>query len=683
MSRIDQTGLRVPQKANSFQARRIEGREWWLWGFAVTITLALTAGIIFLTFGAQHGGFSQSYQTELREWVRALTALVLMFDIYTLYQHLQLQRVRRQLAERNHLFQLISENAADMIAVVDREGNRLYNSPAYQKVLGYSADELKAGSSFDQIHPSDRERVIQASAKAFKTGNPQRLEYRMLHSDGVWRILESTASAVCDDQGEVQELVIVNRDITDRKRAEEMLKHNAFYDGLTDLPNRALFADRLQHAVKRAQRHTDYRFAVLLVDVDGFKLINDSLGHSAGDELLIQISKRLRANFRDSDTLSRSEDLAQSGEDALARLGGDEFTVLLEDVHDPSDAIRVGERMQSRLAAPFELKGQQLVITASIGVVSSASSYSTAEEMLRDAEIAMYRAKQAGKGRCEVFDPTMHSTAVMRLRLETDLRRGIENGEMAVYYQPIVSVVTGKITGFEALSRWLPRSGPVSPADFIPIANETGLILAINNALMRDACHQVLAWQSQFRCDPPLSISVNITQKQFVESELAREIAAVLKETGISPGALNLEITETITMEHPDRALSILSDIKSLGVGLSVDDFGTGYSSLSRLPRLPVDALKIDRVFISDMNTNHENYEIVRLIIALAHNIGLKVVAEGTEREEQIAELRRLNCQFAQGFLYSPPVSPENALGLLKRNYGESFVNRAPFAAHD
>lgn len=675
MSISDQRDLRISQKSSSFQARRIEGREWWLWGFAVTITLALTAGIIFLTFGRQHGGLPELYGGDLREWVRALAALVLLFDIYTLYQQFQLQRVRRQLAEQGHLFQLISENAADMIAVVDKNGNRIYNSPAYQKILGYPADELKAGGSFDQIHPADRELVIQASAKAFKTGNPQRLEYRMGHRDGSWRILESTASAVCDDRGEVQELVIVNRDITDRKRAEEMLEHNAFYDGLTDLPNRALFVDRLQHAVKRARRHMDYRFAVLLVDIDGFKLINDSLGHSAGDELLLLIANRLRANFRDTDTLARREGAAQLGEDALARLGGDEFTVLLEDIRNPSDAIRVAERIQEKLAVPFEVKGQQLVISAGIGVASSAASYSTAEELLRDAEIAMYRAKQAGNGRCEVFDPAMHSAAVVRLQLETELRRGIENGELAVYYQPIVSLVTGKITGFEALSRWLRPGGLVSPADFIPIADETGLIMAINRMLMRDACQQLLTWQSWFRCDPPLSMSVNISPRQFVESEMANEIASVLKETGIVPDTLNLEITETITMEDADRALSVLNDIKSLGVRLSVDDFGTGYSSLSRLPRFPVDALKIDRVFISDMNTNRENHEIVRLIIALAHNIGLKVVAEGTEREEQIAELRRLNCEFAQGFLYSPAVSSQAALELLMRSYGGSSAS--------
>jgi diguanylate cyclase (GGDEF)-like protein len=495
----------------------------------------------------------------------------------------------------------------------------------------------------------------------------------MRHIDGSWRILESTASAVSTENGEVQGLVIVNRDITDRKRAEEMLQHNALFDTLTDLPNRALFADRLQHALVRAQRHREYRFAVLFIDVDEFKVINDSLGHSAGDELLLQIANRLIANFRDTDTLARPADSPQPAENGLARLGGDEFTVLLEDIRDPSDAIRVAQRVQSKLAGPFEVKGQQLVIGASIGVASSNSSYSSAEEVIRDAEIAMYRAKRAGKARCEVFDPAMHSTAVVRLKLETDLRRALENGELIAYYQPIISLATGKITGFEALSRWLRPEGVVPPSEFIPVADETGLIVPLSRITMREACRQLRSWQSLFGSDPPLSMSVNISPRQFAEPELARQISAVLDDTGVEPSALDLEITETIAMKDADRAFSVLSELKSLGVNLSVDDFGTGYSSLSRLPRFPVDALKIDRVFISDMTTNHENSEIVRLIISLAHNIGLKVVAEGTEREDQIAELKRLGCEMAQGFLYSPPVTPNAAMELLKRSYENSL----------
>ncbi len=319
---------RSPRKT-PLRTRQIEGREWWLWGFAVAVTLALTAGIVFLTFFGDHAETTAPYWTDLREWVRGLAALVLLFDIYTMYQHLQLQRVRRQLAERDELFQLITENAADMIAVVDVAGYRLYNSPAYEKVLGYSMEELNSSSSIDQIHPLDRERVLQAAAKARATGQGQRLEYRMRHKDGSWRILESTASIIQTAAGETERLVIVNRDITERKRAEEMLVHSSFHDGLTDLPNRALFVDRLQHAVTRARRHSDSKFAVLFVDIDEFKVVNDSLGHAAGDELLIQIAKRLVGCFRETDTIGRSGGIdSRPGDDGLARLGGDEFTVL-------------------------------------------------------------------------------------------------------------------------------------------------------------------------------------------------------------------------------------------------------------------------------------------------------------------------------------------------------------------
>ena len=657
--------LRTPQ---------IEGREWWLWGFAVTVTLALTAGIVFLTFFGDHAETNAPYWTDLREWVRGLAAFVLLFDIYTMYQHLQLQRVRRQLADRDELFQLITENAADMIAVVDGAGRRLYNSPAYQKVLGYSAVELSSGSSIDQIHSSDRERVLQAAAKARATGQGQRLEYRMRHKDGSWHILESTASPIQNAEGGIERLVIVNRDITERKRAEEMLAHSSFHDGLTDLPNRALFVDRLQHAVTRARRHSDYKFAVLFVDIDEFKVVNDSLGHSAGDELLIQIAQRLTACFRETDTIARPGTIdSRPSHEGLARLGGDEFTVLLEDVFKPSDAIRVAQRIQEKLATLFEIKGQRIVIAASIGIASSSGVYGEAEEMLRDAEIAMYRAKRAGKARCEVFDPAMHSSAVRRLKLETDLRLGLERGELIVYYQPIVSLSSGKITGFEALSRWPHPDGMISPAEFIPVADETGLILPLNRAVVLEACRQLRSWQSQFDCDPPLTMSVNISPKQFAQPELARDIGEMLKETGVSPDAINLEIMETIAMGDADRALAVLSELKALGVRLSIDDFGTGYSSLSRLPRFPVDALKIDRVFISNMNTDHDSHEIVRLIIMLAHSVRLKVVAEGTETEEQITILKRLNCEMAQGFLYSPPVDRKAAFGLLLRSHEEVF----------
>jgi PAS domain S-box-containing protein len=664
--------LATPSRRTTLpRSHQIEGREWWLWAFAVTVTVALTAGIVFLTFSEDQAGAAAQYWSDPKGWVRGLAALVLLFDIYTVYQHLQLQRIRRELADRDELFQLITENAADMIAVVDGDGHRLYNSPAYEKVLGYSAEELSSSSSIDQIHPSDRERVTEAAAKARATRRGQRLEYRMRHKDGGWRILESTASPIQTAAGS-DRLVIVNRDITERKRAEEMLAHNAFHDGLTDLPNRVLFVDRLQHALLRARRHSDYKFAVLFVDIDEFKVVNDSLGHSVGDELLVEVARRLSVSFRDTDTIARSADAGNLGSqpgDSLARLGGDEFTVLLEDVFEPSDAIRVAQRIQEKLAVPFVIAKQQIVISSSIGVVLSSNSYSAPEDLLRDAELAMYRAKRTGKARCAVFDPAMHSSAVRRLTLETDLRRGLERGEIIVYYQPIVSLQSGKIAGFEALSRWRRPEGLVSPAEFIPVADQTGLILPINRALMRDAFQQLKVWQSQFSCDPPLAISVNISSRQFVEADLAEVIGGIIEQTATDPGTVHLEITETIAMGDADQAFKVLLQLKALGIHLSIDDFGTGYSSLSRLPRFPVDALKIDRVFIAQMNHDRDSYEIVRLIIMLAHNMGLKVVAEGCETEQQVAEIKRLGCEMAQGYLYSPPVAPEAAFGLLLRSY--------------
>jgi len=672
MQRLSEDASIRNQEGTRLGPRQIEGREWWLWGFAVTVTLLLTAGIVFLALGEQAAN-NAAYWSDLREWVRGLAALVLLFDIYTMYQHMQLQQVRRQLAERDDLFQLITENAADMIAVVDSNGRRLYNSPAYQKVLGYSNEELSSSLSFDQIHPSDRERVLQAAEKVHRTGRGQSLEYRMRHKDGSWRILESTANAIQNETGEAQRLVIVNRDITDRKRAETKLAHNSLHDGLTDLPNRDLFLDRLQHALSRARRHADYKFAILFVDIDEFKVVNDSLGHTAGDELLIEISRRLTASFRETDTVARPEAADSSDwwtvSDGIARLGGDEFTVLLEDVFNPSDAIRVAQRIQDKLAMPFELRAHQVVITASIGAALSSNSYARAEDLLRDAEIAMYRAKRAGKAHCEVFDTAMHAAAARRLQLESDLRHGIERGELIVYYQPIVTLKSGKIAGFEALSRWQRPEGIVSPAEFIPVADETGLILPINRALLLEACQQLQSWQSQLRCQPPLVMSVNVAPKQFAHARLAEEIGAVLEQTGVIPNTVNLEIMETIAMGDADRALAVLAELKDLGVRLSIDDFGTGHSSLSRLARFPVDALKIDRVFISRMTADRDSHEIIRLIILLAHSIGLKVVAEGTETEEQISELKRLDCDMAQGFFYSPAVEPTAALELLRCNH--------------
>jgi PAS domain S-box-containing protein len=660
-------------KPISVEMQRTESRESWLWAFAAAVILALTFGIVSFTFPWFGWEANAHYWFDLKEWVRGLAALVLLFNVYTMYQHVQLSRIRRQLAERDQLFKLISENTVDMIALVDSQGHRLYNSPAYTRVLGYSSDELKSTSSFEQIHPDDRLRVARAAEKAQQSGCGERVEYRIRHRDGSWRTLESTASPIRNAKGQIDKLVIVNRDITERKRAEELALYNALHDRLTNLPNRALFLDRLQHALALSKRHANYKFAVLLIDVDEFKIINDSLGHVAGDELLISIGQRLRSSVRRNDSVARpmsDSAEAQGNQPSLARLGGDEFAILLEDIRDLAGAVRVAERVHKDLEVPFTIQGEQIVVSASIGIASTINSNSQAEDLMRDVDIAMYRAKRAGKGRCEVFDTGMHADAVKRLTLENDLRKGLERREFRVYYQPLVSLQTGKITGFEALTRWQRSQGILPPIEFIEVAEQTGLIIPMNRLLLREACQRLRLWQLSFPHNPLLTMSVNMTAQEFVQPDLISELTTILEETGVAANCLHLEVIETIAMGDAEHSSFILTQLKELGLHLSIDDFGTGYSSLGRLRRLPVDTLKIDRSFIASMETDHENLEIVRAIIMLAHTLGLTVVAEGVETEQQITQLKQMDCEMAQGYYFSQPVDDQSIVKLLAHAKG-------------
>ena len=677
-SEVDLAQQRAEQAA--LKLRRIEGREWWLWGVAVVVTLVLTAGIVSFTIPWFHVTKDSAwYWTALHDWMRGLIALVLLFDIYTGYQHFQLYRTRRQLFEQNQLFRLISENAADMIAVEDRDGRPLYSSPSFEKVLGYTPQELALAPE-EQIHPDDRGRVLEATARTRESGLGQRLEYRVRHKNGTEHIVESTVNAVRNADGAVEKLVVVNRDITDRKRAEEMLAHSALHDSLTSLPNRALFLDRLQRLCTLARRHADHKFAVLFVDLDEFKIINESLGHEAGDELLVQVGRRLTASLRGFDTIARpgTNGEFQPADDTLAKLPGDEFAVLLDDIHDPSDAIRVAERIQARLAEAFLVNGQEIVLSASVGIVLNAGLQG-AQEMLRDAEIAMHRAKRAGKARSEVFDSAMHSTAVARLQLETDLRKAIERGEMRVHYQPVVSLRDGRIMGFEALSRWQRADRIAMPGEFIGLAEETGLILPINRILIHEACQQLVAWQAEFPSEPPLMMSVNLTAKQFGLPNVAGEIASMVRQTGLDPRCLELEILETIAMGNPEWAGKVIAELKATGVTLSIDDFGTGYSSLGRLQRLPVDKLKIDRSFVANLETDAQSREIVRVIVMLAHGMGLTVVAEGVENQAQLEAVKSMGCDLVQGFLFSRPVDAARIADLLRaQSQGQAAQAASP-----
>jgi PAS domain S-box-containing protein len=586
-----------------------------------------------------------------------LAGLFVLPYIYIVFQQI---RQRRQ----NELFRLISENAEDMIALVEVNGKRLYNSPSYEKVMGYSAEELAATASLEQVHPDDRELVIEAGQEVRTSGVGKRLEYRMRHKDGSWRVLESTASPIRNKKGQVAQLVIVNRDVTQRRRMEEQMEHNAFHDALTGLPNRLLFLDRLQRATDHAKRYPEFKFAVLFVKIEGLKIFNETMGHAVVDQLIQDISNRLKTRLRHDDTISRSGLIGGSTglkvDETLARMDGDQFTVLLEGIKEPSEPMRVAMRIQEVFIVPFSAKGVDVFAVASIGIAVSSASGQKPAEMLRDADIAMCRARAQGASGCEVFDTNMHALVVQRLKVESELRRAIERNELRVLYQPIVHLATGRIAAVEALIRWWRNDSElVGPADFIEVAEETGLIVPMGRWIFQEACRQAREWHALFRTDPPLTVTVNVSPRQFAQSNIVADVKSALEESKVNPWSLQLEITESVAMSDPQKAMRIFSQLKNLGVRLSIDDFGTGHSSLSRLRAFPVDAVKIDRSFITSIEEDGESREIARLIVTLAHHLQLEVIAEGVETVGQRAYLLQFGCEYGQGYLFSHPVNHE------------------------
>jgi predicted signal transduction protein with EAL and GGDEF domain len=492
--------------------------------------------------------------------------------------------------------------------------------------------------------------------------------------------LEAGADDVLTKPFDPQELKARLRVAQRMMLLEDRLAYNALHDSLTQLPNRSVFLERLGHCVVRAKRHQDYKFAVLLVDIDGFKGVNASLGHRAGDQLIFETGVRLTRAIRSDDLLSRAVNyggVAQHGsEDSVARLGGDEFTIILEDIHTASDALRVAERIQKQLAIPLQIRGHEVFTTASVGIALSDSGYESAEEMLRDADAAMHRARSLSESKYEIFDRAMHERAVHRLKLEADLRRAIERQEFRLHYLPIVSLQDGRFQAFEALIRWeRPGTGLLAPLEFLTVAEETGLIRTIGKWVLHEACRQAKAWNQEFSAGPAIHIAVNISAKQFIPHELVTHVEEALRETGFEASNLELEITESVAMRDPERAAEILNELKAIGVRLSLDDFGTGYSSLSYLRRFPIDTLKIDRSFIFDIETNPGSMEIVQAIVTLAHNLRMQVVAEGPETAGQLQLLRELRCEYAQGFYYSKPVDHPEALQLLLKNRASGQLN--------
>jgi predicted signal transduction protein with EAL and GGDEF domain len=458
--------------------------------------------------------------------------------------------------------------------------------------------------------------------------------------------------------------------VTRLSQSQEQLSHLAYHHSLTQLANRALFMDHLTQCVNRTKRHQNYKFAVVLIDVDHFKTVNDTVGHSGGDQLIVQIAERLNGSIRRYDIVPQPTEptgpVRLAGNDILARLGGDTFAILLDDIRDASDGVRVAERIQQNLVAPFSIDRRQLQITVSIGIAVSATNYSVAEDVWRDADTAMYGARAGGDSRYQMCDLTMHAAAVSRLKLESDLRQAVTRGELLIHYQPIVSLRNGCLVGFEALVRWQrPGFGLVPPLEFIPVAEETGLIVPIGSWVLREACSQMRGWQLLFPSEPALTIAVNFSAKQFIQPNLVEQVKQVLGETHLDPGSLKIEFTESVAMQDAERTTRILTELKALGLGTSIDDFGTGYSSLSYLIRLPLDILKLDRSFVSRMDKNKESRQIVHTIISLADNLGMDVVAEGVETVEQADELKSLGCRYAQGYFFSKPINKGSVEALL------------------
>ncbi|MEJ7871980.1 MAG: EAL domain-containing protein [Rubrobacteraceae bacterium] len=546
--------------------------------------------------------------------------------------------------------------AASSNGIIITDPNRpdnpiIYVNRRFEQITGYSSEEA-TGLNCRFLANADRDQPgLDELRIAIQEGREWSGPLRNYTKDGTLFWNELYIAPVRDEAGQIANFIGVQKDITERKILEEQLAHQAFHDPLTDLPNRALFLDRLSHALERSKRRGD-KVAVLFMDLDNFKVTNDSLGHEVGDELLIEVAGRLLACLRPTDT--------------AARLGGDEFVVLLEDVEDTHEANRVAKRIAETLRLPLHIEGHELFVTTSIGIAFGRSDEDLPGSLLRNADLAMYRAKEAGKNSQAMFESGMNVRALERLQLEEDLRRALEREEFRVYYQPEVSLEDGRIMGFEALVRWEhPERGLVSPQEFIPVAEETGLIVPLGEWVLEEACRQAREWQEQNPSNLPLIMSVNLSARQFKQPGLAKSIAEVLRKHGLEPRGLILEITESMVVADVDSAIVTLRELRDLGVRIAIDDFGTGYSSLAYLKRFPVDYLKIDRSFVDGLGRDATDKGLVSAAITLAHTLGLEAVAEGVETAEQLEHLRELGCELAQGYYFWKPSPGETASEIL------------------
>jgi diguanylate cyclase (GGDEF)-like protein/PAS domain S-box-containing protein len=569
------------------------------------------------------------------------------------------QRVEDALRESEERYSLAVRAANDGLWDWNLKKSQIYFSPRWKHMLGFSDQEISDNPNewFNRVHPDDITQLRTNIAAHLKGLSAHfECEYRIQHSNGSYRWMLSRGMAVLGDDKTAQRMAGSQTDITLRKQAEIKLLHDAFHDSLTELPNRSLFIDRLKHVIERNKRDFSRIYAVLFLDLDRFKDVNDSLGHLTGDQLLVATAHLLQSILRPMDT--------------VARLGGDEFVILLEEIKDVSDVTRVADRIQKKLMAATLLPNHTIFMSASMGIVLSTTGYDRPEDILRDADTAMYQAKENGRCRYEIFDSAMREQIMLRLELESALHQAIEKEELEAYYQPVADLKTGRIVWFEALVRWKHKTrGLMLPGDFLPLADETGLIIDIDRLMLRKAAQQLVEWQKQFPNNPPLGVSVNISGKHITQVDFVEYIVRTLEETGLSPASLNLEITENAVMGNYEIILEVLDKLKTHGIQVQIDDFGVGYSSLNYLSHYSIKVLKIDRSFISKITKDPDYLKIVQAIIRLTHGLGLTVVAEGVETKEQLAQLNLLDCEYIQGKLISMPADNQVIVDLLKKEH--------------